>query len=150
MKPESPLVLSERREHLQLLRKNLISKNVSKNRVFVLDGDLSKKQRNLILDKINTAIDRKNSVCILTTGSLVGEGFDLPALDTLFLTMPIAFKGRVIQYAGRIHRPVEGKNEVRIYDYVDPWSALTLSMFKKRAKTYRSMGYKIESPSTIK
>ncbi len=145
-----PLVLSERKEHLRLLKKNLLSKNISENRVFILDGDLSKKQRNLILDEINVAIDRKQPVCILTTGSLIGEGFDLPALDTLFLTMPIAFRGRVIQYAGRIHRPVKGKSEVRIYDYVDPWSSLTLSMFKKRAKAYRSMGYKIESPPAIR
>ena len=138
-----PLVLSERKEHLQLLKKNLLSKNISESCVFILDGDLSKKQRDLILDEINTAIDRKKPICILTTGSFIGEGFDLPALDTLFLAMPIAFKGRIIQYAGRIHRHIKGKNEVRIYDYVDPWSALTLSMFKKRAKAYRNMGYKL-------
>ena len=106
-----PLVISERKEHLQLLRKNLVSKNVSKNHVFILDGDLSKNQRSLILDEINAAIDRKDTACILTTGSFIGEGFDLPALDTLFLTMPVAFRGRIIQYAGRIHRPVKGKNE---------------------------------------
>lgn len=144
-----PLVISERKEHLQLLRNNLLSKEVPENHVFILDGDLSKKQRNLMLDEINSAIDRKDPVCILTTGSLIGEGFDLPVLDTLFLAMPVAFRGKVIQYAGRIHRAVEGKDEVRIYDYVDPWSGLTLSMFRKRVKAYRSMGYRIESPPTI-
>ena len=99
--------------------------------------------------EINSAISKKDPICILTTGSLIGEGFDLPALDTLFLTMPVAFRGKVIQYAGRIHRAVEGKDEVRIYDYVDPWSGLTISMFRKRVKAYRSMGYRIESPPTI-
>lgn len=144
-----PLVISERKEHLQLLRNNLLGKEVPESHVFILDGDLSKKQRNLMLDEINSAIARKDPVCILTTGSLIGEGFDLPVLDTLFLAMPVAFRGKVIQYAGRIHRAVEGKDEVRIYDYVDPWSGLTLSMFRKRVKAYRSMGYRIESPPTI-
>ena len=102
-----------------------------------------------MLEEIHSSIANKKSVCLLTTGSLIGEGFDLPALDTLFLAMPVAFRGRVIQYAGRIHRPVEGKDEVRIYDYVDPWSGLTISMFRKRVKAYRSMGYRVESPSNI-
>lgn len=144
-----PLVISERKEHLQLLRNNLLSKEVPESHIFILDGDLSKKQRNTMLEEINSSIVRKDPVCILTTGSLIGEGFDLPVLDTLFLAMPVAFRGKVIQYAGRIHRPVEGKDEVRIYDYVDPWSGLTLSMFRKRVKAYRSMGYRIESPPTI-
>ncbi|MFK8137774.1 MAG: DEAD/DEAH box helicase family protein [Bdellovibrionales bacterium] len=144
-----PLVISERKEHLQLLRKNLLGKEVPETHLFILDGNLSKKQRGLMLEEIHSSLDSKKPVCILTTGSLIGEGFDLPVLDTLFLAMPVAFRGKVIQYAGRIHRPVEGKDEIRIYDYVDPWSGLTLSMFRKRVKAYRSMGYRIESPPTI-
>jgi len=144
-----PLVISERKEHLQPLRNGLLGKEVPKKHVFILDGDLSKKQRGAVLADIHAAIAAENPICILTTGSLIGEGFDLPALDTLFLTMPVAFRGKVIQYAGRIYRPVEGKSEVRIYDYVDTWSGLTFSMFRKRVKAYRSMGYRIESPPTV-
>lgn len=73
--------------------------------------------------------------------SLIGEGFDLPELDTLFLTLPISFKGRLIQYAGRLHRKNEGKTEVRIYDYVEPEHPLTLHMHCKRMSAFRGMGY---------
>ena len=76
--------------------------------------------------RIKTCVKDKTPFCIFSTGSLSGEGFDLPVLDTLFLTMPIAFKGRVIQYAGRIHRKYDSKNELRIYDYLDISSGLTI------------------------
>lgn len=78
---------------------------------------------------------------MLATGSFVGEGFDLPDLDTLFLAMPVAFKGKLIQFAGRLHRAHPGKIRVEIYDYVDTQLALTMSMLRKRQKTYKVMGY---------
>ena len=87
---------------------------------------------------------------ILSTGSLVGEGFDLPGLDTLFLAMPFSFKGRMIQYAGRLHRAYEGKSDVLIYDYLDVSSGLTISMFKKRVSAYKEMGYEIETSENQK
>jgi len=89
-------------------------------------------------------------VYILSTGSQIGEGFDLPELDTLILAMPISFKGRVIQYAGRIHRHNDSKSEVHIYDYVDTSLGLTISMFKKRIKAYNKMGYVFDLPNNRK
>ena len=81
--------------------------------------------------------------CIFATSALLGEGFDLPRLDTLFLATPISYSGRLIQYAGRIHRESKNKREVRIYDYLDINSGLTLSMYRKRRGAYRQMGYEI-------
>ena len=144
-----PLLISDRREHLQLLKTALEGKNADRSCIFILDGGLSKKRRIEILDEISSRLSRKRSVCLLATGALVGEGFDLPALDTLFLTLPVAFSGRLVQYAGRLNRPLEGKKEIRIYDYVDTGSGLTASMFKKRVKVYRQMGYRIESDLTV-
>lgn len=86
----------------------------------------------------------------MSTGSLVGEGFDLPQLDTLFLAMPFSFKGRMIQYAGRLHREFNGKEGVIIYDYLDISSGLTISMFKKRISAYKQMGYEIETSENQK
>jgi superfamily II DNA or RNA helicase len=78
---------------------------------------------------------------ILATGSYVGEGFDDSRLDTLFLAMPISFKGKVQQYGGRVLRTHPGKTEVRIYDYVDSRVPMLARMFKKRLKAYRALGY---------
>ena len=146
-----PLLISDRKEHLQLLKKALFNKNIrsKKSHIFILDGCLSKNQRHKMLDNINHLLSQKESVCLLATGALIGEGFDLPALDTLFLTMPVAFSGRLIQYTGRLHRPLEGKKEIRVYDYVDTGSGLTMSMFKKRVKIYRQIGYRMESDPAI-
>ena len=80
---------------------------------------------------------------IVATGKYVGEGFDLPKLDTLFLALPIAWKGSLAQYAGRIHRESEGKDLVTIYDYVDSSIPMLERMFKKREKGYKTMGYQI-------
>jgi len=80
----------------------------------------------------------------MSTGSLIGEGSDIPELCTLMLAMPLSFKGRLIQYAGRLHRESAGKTDVRIYDYVDVNLALGISMFKKSMTTYKKMGYSVE------
>lgn len=89
---------------------------------------------------------------IVATGKYVGEGFDYPRLDTLFLTMPIAWKGNVEQYAGRLHREYEGKSEVCIYDYVDIRVPLCDSMYRKRLKGYARAGYgkNVTSPAPDK
>ena len=78
---------------------------------------------------------------ILATGRYIGEGFDDARLDTLFLTMPVSWKGTLVQYAGRLHRLHPGKTEVRIYDYVDREVPLFLRMFDKRLRGYRAIGY---------
>jgi len=107
---------------------------------FVVTSELGKKERKKQLDGIKEILDRKETMYLMSTGSLIGEGFDLPALSTLFLTTPISFKGRLIQYAGRLHRDYEGKKETVIYDYVDTSIGLTVAMFKKRVTTYRKRG----------
>lgn len=82
---------------------------------------------------------------IVATGKLIGEGFDEARLDTLFMAMPIAWKGTIAQYAGRLHRNYEGKNEVIIYDYVDVHIPVLERMYHKRLTAYRSVGYSIKS-----
>jgi len=141
-----PLIISERKQHLDLLAetfKEILAGEQVKD--FLLVGGLGKKARAKILMEMNTAIENKEQLYILATGSFIGEGFDLPALDTLFITMPVSFKGKLIQYAGRLNRTSEDKKDVLIYDYLDVESGLTVSMFKKRLAAYKKMGYKIET-----
>ena len=77
----------------------------------------------------------------MATGRFVGEGFDDARLDTLFLTMPVSWKGTLVQYAGRLHRNYRGKNEVQIFDYVDVHVPALARMFEKRSRGYAAMGY---------
>jgi superfamily II DNA or RNA helicase len=84
----------------------------------------------------------------LATGRFVGEGFDDARLDALFLTMPVAWKGTLVQYSGRLHRARHGKTDVRIYDYVDRGVPMLARMCKKRLKGYRAMGYRIAEAPT--
>ncbi len=142
-----PLILSDRKEHLALLSEAI--KNMVDDlpvREFVLVGNMGKKAMNKVLTEMQDALQSSGRLYILATGSLIGEGFDLPALDTLILAMPVSFKGRLIQYAGRIHRKYPGKSEVLIHDYLDASSGLTVSMFKKRLAAYKQMNYQIETP----
>jgi superfamily II DNA or RNA helicase len=85
---------------------------------------------------------------VVATGRFIGEGFDDPRLDTLLLAMPIAWKGTVVQYAGRLHRPHPAKSDTRIYDYVDVNVPVLRRMFAKRAKTYRAMSYTIQADAS--
>jgi superfamily II DNA or RNA helicase len=86
-------------------------------------------------------IPDKEPRLVIATGRYVGEGFDDARLDTLFLTMPVSWKGTLVQYAGRLHRLHPGKTEVRIYDYVDREVPIFLRMFEKRVRGYRAIGY---------
>ena len=78
---------------------------------------------------------------MIATGKFIGEGFDEPRLDTLFLTMPISWKGTLQQYVGRLHRQYDGKQEAQVYDYVDIKVPVLKVMFEKRLTGYKSMGY---------
>ena len=80
---------------------------------------------------------------ILATGRYLGEGFDDPRLDTLLLTIPIAWKGTVVQYAGRLHRSHAAKRDIRIYDYVDADVPVLRRMYGKRLRAYKDTGYVI-------
>lgn len=88
-----------------------------------------------------TSLPSGTSRLILATGKLIGEGFDDPQLDTLFLSMPISWRGTLQQYAGRLHRIHDGKKVVQVYDYIDENLPVLMRMFDKRLKGYRAMGY---------
>jgi len=138
------ICLSDRKEHLSLAERLLISRDEKlRERVYRIDGAMGKKTRKVLLNQIEQRIAEKSGFVLFATSSLVGEGFDMPELDTLFLTLPVSFKGRITQYAGRLHRASEGKTEVRIYDYTESEHPLTSSMFRKRMTAYRGMGYRI-------
>jgi hypothetical protein len=93
------------------------------------------------------AIPSDQPFLVIATGKYVGEGFDYPRLDTLFLALPISWEGKVSQYAGRLHRNAPGKAEVQIYDYVDVHVPMLEKMYQKRLKGYSSIGYHIRPAS---
>jgi superfamily II DNA or RNA helicase len=130
-----PIVLTERREHAEIINSLLLDKGIDS---IVLKGAMRAAERKAVEERLPTA------QVVVATGKYVGEGFDLPRLDTLFLAMPIAWKGSLAQYAGRIHRESDGKERVAIHDYVDCSLPMLERMFKKREKSYKAMGYKIE------
>ena len=136
----TPIVLTERREHVLKLKDML--NGYCKN-IITLFGTSSQKKRRETLEKLQVISDNENLI-IIATGKYVGEGFDYPRLDTLFLALPIAWKGKVAQYAGRLHRNYPGKNEVQIYDYVDIHIPVLERMYQKRLKGYSSIGYRIK------
>lgn len=136
----SPVVITERKDHLELLYNRLVG---SVKNIFVLKGGLRKKELQRIMQEID-AINENEERLILATGKFLGEGFDDSRLDTLFLTMPIAWKGTLSQYAGRLHRNHYRKKEVMIYDYVDCKIPVLNRMFKKRIKGYEAIGYELE------
>ncbi|MGJ8640184.1 MAG: TOTE conflict system archaeo-eukaryotic primase domain-containing protein [Opitutaceae bacterium] len=141
------LVLSDRKEHLNLLIQAVEDSAPEGTLLIYIDGALSPKQRSQEIEQFRNAIQTKRAACLFSTASLIGEGFDLPELDTLFLTMPVSFKGRIIQYAGRLHREHAGKANVEVHDYLDAKLPLANSMYRKRSAGYREMGYDIITPS---
>lgn len=136
-----PLILTERREHLEKLSKLLKDKA---DFIAILYGGLKKKSAREVFERLKENSEDGRKV-ILATGSYIGEGFDKPRLDTLFLTMPSSFKGKIVQYAGRLHRYHKDKRDVRIYDYVDSNVSVLVKMFQKRLKTYKMLGYSVDS-----
>lgn len=135
------LVLSERTEHIELLYNTIIKKI---NHCYMLHGRLSKKQRTETIHAFSS-LDGTTPRIIFATGRLIGEGFDHAPLDTLFLAMPISWKGTLQQYAGRLHREHPEKNEVRIYDYVEENNPILKRMWEKRRKGYTAIGYSISN-----
>lgn len=136
-KGRSPILLTDRVAHLEYFANRL--KGFAKN-IIVLRGGMGKKQRQTIQERIHS-IPMDAERVILATGRFVGEGFDDARLDTLFLVMPISWKGTVQQYAGRLHRLYGSKQEVQIYDYVDKHVSILARMYQKRLKGYQTMGY---------
>ena len=141
-----PLVLSDRKEHLKNLMQAVEERALGEMLVCSVNGSMSSRKRNACIEKFKAAIQSGQNACLFSTGSLIGEGFDLPELDTLFLAMPVSFRGRIIQYAGRLHREFSDKSEVLIFDYLDYKLQLANSMYRKRSAGYREMGYNICEP----
>jgi superfamily II DNA or RNA helicase len=135
----TPLVLTNRTEHLERLAQGLSSLE----NVLVMKGGMGKKQRQAVGEKLKS-IPADVPRVILATGSYIGEGFDDSRLDTLFLTMPISWSGTLQQYVGRLHRIHHGKRIVRVYDYIDPQVPMLARMYQKRLKGYAAIGYAIE------
>jgi superfamily II DNA or RNA helicase len=135
----SPVLLTERREHLTYFADTLADKVQN---IIVLSGGMGRKQRNLLIDQLKS-IPEDDERLIIATGRYLGEGFDDARLDTLFLALPIAWRGTVAQYAGRLHRNYDRKSEVIIYDYVDDQVPVLAAMFGKRKKGYKAIGYEV-------
>lgn len=106
----------------------------------VLKGGMTARKRKEEMERL-ASIPCDEERLILATGRYIGEGFDDARLDTLFLTLPVSWKGTLVQYAGRLHRHRPEKREVRIYDYVDRNVPMLARMFEKRMKGYRALGY---------
>ena len=139
----TPLILSDRIEHLKTLKERLV--DCAKN-VILITGRGTQKQKKEQLEKLNS-VQTDESLIILSTGKYAGEGFDFPRIDTLMLVMPFSWKGTLAQYCGRLHRNFKGKDDVRIYDYVDFRISIFDRMYQNRLKGYKQLGYTIKSES---
>ena len=133
----SPIVLTERRDHLEFFAAKL--RNFARH-VVVLRGGMGIKERRRVQEQL-AAIPSHEERLLLATGRYVGEGFDDARLDTLFLTLPVSWRGTLVQYVGRLHRLHAGKTEVRIFDYVDRDVPMLHRMFQRRLRGYRTIGY---------
>ncbi len=140
------LVLSQWTEHVDRLVKGLKTRG---HQPLVLQGGLGKKARTLVVEQLNRA-DRHGGILLIATGSFLGEGFDCPPLDTLFLAFPLAFKGRVIQYVGRILRPTDSKSNVVVHDYVDVNVPVLARMHTKRLSAYAGLGFDVPPDRTAR
>jgi superfamily II DNA or RNA helicase len=141
----SPVVITERKDHLQTIAERLVK--FAKN-VVVLKGGMKAKERKRATEALESIPDGEERV-IVATGRYLGEGFDDNRLDTLFLTMPISWRGTLAQYAGRLHRLHTAKREVVIYDYVDSEEPLLAKMAAKRDAGYKALGYEVTNAQDL-
>lgn len=135
LKGRVPIILTERREHAATIYNALVEEGVQ---VQLLVGAMKKKSLKQVMDQLDSA------QVLVATGKFIGEGFDLPRLDTLILALPVSWKGSLIQYVGRIQRQYQGKIEVKVIDYVDTKLPMLQRMFKKREKGYKALGFEEE------
>jgi superfamily II DNA or RNA helicase len=141
----SPILLTERRDHLDYFATRLAP--FAKHLV-VLHGGMRSRARRAAIEQLAT-VPAGEEHLVLATGRYIGEGFDHARLDTLFLALPISWKGTLVQYAGRLHRLHPEKSEVRIYDYVDREVPMLARMFERRLKGYHAIGYSWTTPTTV-
>lgn len=133
------LVLSTWKNHLELLEQGLKERGITP---VVLTGELKSKERVAAIAEIEKTAET-SPIVVLGTGSLIGEGFDAPALDTLFLAAPISFKGRLVQYVGRVTRSHPGKDVAVVHDYHDVLTPVIASSWSKRRSGYTDLGFKV-------
>ena len=133
-----PVILTERRDHLEYFRTRL--EKFTRNLV-VLYGGMTATERRTADEGLKRPDTEERLV--LASGRYLGEGFDDASLDTLFLTMPISWKGTLAQYVGRLHREHHAKREVVVYDYLDSGVPMLARMALKRQSGYRSLGYEV-------
>ena len=136
----SPLILTERRDHLEALAEVLGGLG---DGLFILHGGIREKKRREVVQAFRD-VPHGERRALLATGKYIGEGFDDARLDTLFLTSPISWRGILQQYAGRLHRAHHAKRSVIIYDYVDNRIPMARRMFERRKKGYATLGYVLE------
>lgn len=137
----SPVILTERKEHVAFFADRLAG--FSKH-IIILQGGMGKKAHRQMLEELERIGDYEERV-LIATGRYIGEGFDDARLDTLFLAMPVSWKGTLAQYAGRLHRIHHNKTKVQVYDYIDYQVPVLQRMSDKRMSGYRSLGYEIQS-----
>ena len=135
----SPILLTERTSQVDEFAKRL---GGLVNHVIVLKGGMGARQRRAVAEKLVSIPDGEERV-LLATGRYIGEGFDDARLDTLFLAMPISWRGTLQQYVGRLHRLHDAKREVIVYDYVDGCIPMLCAMYDKRVRGYEAVGYTI-------
>ncbi|HVS30722.1 MAG TPA: DEAD/DEAH box helicase family protein [Thermoanaerobaculia bacterium] len=135
----SPLVLTERNDHLDRLESHLSG---TIRHLLVLRGGMGRKQRQALASRLGVIPPDEDRV-LLATGKYIGEGFDDARLDTLMLTLPVSWRGTIAQYAGRLHRLYDSKREVRVYDYADLDVPMLARMFDRRCRGYEAVGYTI-------
>ena len=133
----SPILLTERKDHLEFFAERLRG---FVRHLIVLQGGMTEKKRHAWGAQLEAIPDDEERL-VLATGRYIGEGFDDARLDTLFLALPISWKGTLVQYTGRLHRPHARKTEVQIFDYVDRAVPVLLKMFERRLRAYRAIGY---------
>ena len=135
----TPIILTARTAHVDLLAKEC--RQICPN-VFRLVGNDSAKTKREVMEQLSL-VPADEPLVVVATGKYVGEGFDLPRLDTLMLALPVSWKGLIAQYTGRLHRNYPGKSETRIYDYIDLRVPICDSMYRKRLHGYKAVGYSI-------
>lgn len=135
----TPLLLTERLEHAKILAVTL---RTFCPHVFLLSGRGTVKEKRAQLDEL-AAVPAGEPLAVVAIGKYAGEGFDLPRLDTLLLTMPVVWKGTLTQYTGRLHRAAPGKREVLLYDYVDVRVPMLEQQYRRRLRSYAALAYTV-------
>ena len=141
----SPIVLTTLTSHVEQLSQLLST--CCKN-IITLVGSESMKDKRQKMEQL-AELSPEEPLVIVATGRYIGEGFDYPRLDTLFLASPVSWKGIIAQYAGRLHREYHGKTDVRIYDYIDIRLPLCGRMYQRRLKGYAAIGYQLLGKESI-